>query len=300
MTSNQLGQTYIPQWLYSRLLELLIYPSIWVAAGIASLGMFAQEVMDLAPDWQPIALLFVMALIPYNLDRVFDSYVQKIPEEQIQSYFRQPGIIILLLAAGGATAALLYFAPARVRLVSCAGIVPLLYGIPLFPWHRQGLRWYRLKDIPGSKAWIVGSVITYAVVALPLAYAGAEFDRVAALTTLFLFVFIVTNSHTFDIRDVESDRHKGVTTLPLLVGVRGTRVVLTAMNGLMLLVMTWGWTTGQIVYYPEMVLATGITLSYIWAVTTETPRRIYSIWIDGCLFVPLLLHWSLAAIARLS
>jgi len=194
----------------------VIYPSIWVAGGLASLGIFTQKILELGDNWQAIALIFVSALIPYNLDRIIDSYVQEIPEAKAQLFFRKPYIFVLLFSAIATTALLLYYAPVQVRYVSCAGIVPLVYGTPLFPWKsKSGLQWYRLKDIPGSKAWIVGITLTYAVIALPLAYAGRNFDIVAAFTTLFMFVFIVSNSHVFDIRDIESDRKKGVVTFKL-------------------------------------------------------------------------------------
>lgn len=291
------SKTTVNKWLYNCFLNLFIYPSIWVAGGIASLGMFTQKVLELGNNWQPVALIFVTALIPYNLDRIFDSYVQKIPEAKAQLFFRKPYIFVLLFSAIIATALLLYDAPLRVRYVSCAGIVPLIYGTPLFPGKsKSGLQWYRLKDIPGSKAWIVGSILTYAVIALPLAYAGANFDTATALTTLFMFVFIVSNSHVFDIRDVESDRKKGVVTLPIMVGIKGTKVILTTMNVLMLLVIIGAWITNTMSFYPEMILATAVNISYIWAVNAETPRSIYSIWIEGCLFVPILANRAIEII----
>ena len=80
----------VSKWLYNSFLNLFIYPSIWVARGIASLGIFSQKVLRLGNNWQPIALIFVTALIPYNLDRIFDSYVQKIPEAKAQLFFRKP------------------------------------------------------------------------------------------------------------------------------------------------------------------------------------------------------------------
>lgn len=301
MNTELLGKpTNLQAWLYDRFTRLIIYPSIWVVAAVASLGMFAQIMMELELSWKATALIFSTGLIPYNLDRIFDSYVQKIPEAEAQSFFRQPYIFVLLIGAVIATALLLYDAPARVRWVSCAGIVPLLYGTPLFPWGTDSqVRWYRLKDIPGSKAWIVGGTLTYAAVALPLAYAGREFDLTAALTTLFLFVFIVSNSHTFDLRDIDSDRDKGVTTLPLMVGVRGTRIVLTVLNLFMLLVMLIAWKTNNLDYYPEILLSTEITIIYVWLVKPQMPRSLYNIWIDGVLFVPILFHWMLEAIDRI-
>ena len=76
--------------------------------------------------------------------------------------------------------------------------------MPLLPWLREGnWHWYRIKDIPGAKAWIVAGIITYALVAVPLAYAGVVFDCSAALTALFLLIFTGTNSHLFDVRDLQ-------------------------------------------------------------------------------------------------
>ena len=283
------SQFSLSQWLGDRFVQLIIYPSIWVAAAIASLGVFTQEILQLGHDWRAIALIFFTALIPYNLDRIFDSYVQKIPDTKAQLFFRQPCIWVLLLTAIIVTGALLYSAPLRVRYVSLVGIIPLLYGTPLFPWkNKSQWQWYRLKDLPGSKAWIVGGVLTYAVIALPMAYAGANYDLVAALTTLFMFVFIVTNSHVFDIRDVKSDREKGVVTLPIMAGIRGTKIILTVMNTLILLTIIIAWINNLMVPHLEIILAIAVNLIYIWLVNKDTSRWVYSICIEACLFVPLL------------
>lgn len=282
------------RWFYDRFLELIIYPSVWVAAAIASLGIYTQRILEVGYDWQPIALIFASALIPYNLDRIFDSYIQEIPDTKTQLFFRQPYIWILLWTAIASTVMLLYNAAPNVRLVSIVGIVPLLYGIPIFPRKRESKwQWYRLKDIPGSKAWIVGSILTYAVVALPIAYAGSQFDSTVALVTLFLFVFIVTNSHTFDIRDIQSDLEKGVVTLPIIAGIKKTKIILTLMNILMLLTITTSWITGIMAYHPEMIIAIAVNLIYIWKISTDTPRWVYGIWIEGLLFVPILGSWAI-------
>ena len=290
MTSNSATklQSYILNWLYNRFLELVIYPSIWVALAIASLGIYASHTFGFEIDWRPILLIFFTALIPYNLDRIFDSYVQTIPDERAQLFFRKPYVLILLLAAIAGTAGLLYQAPLPVKYVSIAGIVPLLYGAPVLPLKREQWQWYRLKDIPGSKAWIVGLVLTYAVVAIPLAYVGESLNLSKLLITLFLFVFIVTNSHIFDLRDIESDQEKGVVTLPIMIGVKGTKILLTTMNIAIALTMIIAWNNNAIAYHPEIILATIINIFYVALVDPNAPRWVYSIIIEGCLFTPLL------------
>ena len=293
MSLNQLQSHFsFSQWFYDRFLQLIIYPSVLVAAAIASLGIYTQEILELGRNWQPIILIFVTALIPYNLDRIFDSYVQKIPDDKAQLFFRQPYIWMLLLSTIATTIILISIAPVRVRYASIAGIVPLLYGTPIFPWKDNSSleahwRWYRLKDIPGSKAWIVGSILTYAVIALPTAYEGVEFDLASVWLTLFMFVFIVTNSHIFDIRDIDSDRQKGVVTLPTIAGVKGTKAILTAMNVSIIFIAIGLWTNNVVNYHPEMILALVANLIYIWTVNIDTPRWIYNILIEACLFIPL-------------
>ena len=281
----------VGQWLYQGFLELAIYPSIWTATGVASITYFVQESLDLPHDWRAVALIFAAALLAYNLDRLLDSYIQPIPDPKAQSYFRHPSIWLLLLVAALVVGILLYWAPTQVRLVSCGGFVPLIYGLPLLPLGRgQNRQWYRLKDFPGSKAWIVAGIITYALVAVPLAYASGVFDQSALLTALFLLVFTGTNSHLFDVRDLNSDREKGVLTLPLIVGVRGNRLIWTCLNLGWLALLSRFWGMGLVAPPPEVVVPVLlVNLIFIWLLNPETPRNVYNIALDGCLFLPALL-----------
>ncbi len=281
----------LSQWLYQGFLELAIYPSIWTATGVASLVYFVQETLGLPHDWRAVALIFATALLFYNLDRLLDSYIQPIPDPKAQSYVLHPSFKLLLLVTALAVGILLYQAPAIVKLVSCGGLLPLIYGMPLLPWKKeQNWRWSRLKDIPGSKAWIVAGIITYALVAVPLAYAVVAFNQSAALITVFLLIFTGTNSHLFDVRDLKSDQEKGVRTLPLIVGVRGNRLIWTGFNLSFLVLLVWLWGSGWNIPALEIILLVLIVnLTFIWLLSAETPRNIYNIALDGCLFLPILL-----------
>lgn len=274
--------------LYRLFLVAFVYPSIWVAAGIASLVVFVQDALGLDFQWAPVLLIFAAALIPYNLDRIADAYVQTIPDQRAQAYFQRGWGWLVLAIALIVTASLLYHAPRSVLMVSLGGLVPLIYGLPLFPWwQNQHIHWFRLKDIPASKAWIVAGTITYALIAVPLAYAGAPFTLSAGLTSFFLLIFIGTNSHLFDVRDLDSDRKAGVLTLPRLIGVPGNRWTWLALNLLALVVVGWGWAHQLAVPPPEVVIpCVGINIMALWLIQPDTPRNLYSIGIDGYLFLP--------------
>ncbi len=280
------------QDLYRWFLITVIYPNVWVAAGIASLVIFVEGVLALQVGWQPCLLIFSLALVPYNLDRVVDTFVQAIPDSKAQSFFRKPTPILIILTASLVAGALLFQAPQSVLIVSGGGIIPLIYGVPLFRLPCEGTwKWYRLKDIPGSKAWIVAGVITYAVVGVPLAYAQVGPDPSAWLVTLFVFVFVATNSHLFDIRDVVSDQKKGVFTLPLILGIRKTRLLFSLLNMLMLAALgSWEFIFRSVVIpYGVLVPTVLFNLVAIWRLHPETPRNVYNIGMDGSLFLPELL-----------
>ena len=99
------------QWLTRGFLEILIYPSIWTAAGVASLTYFVQETLGLPHDWRAVALIFATALLFYNLDRLLDSYIQPIPDPKAQSYVLNPSFKLLLLVTALAVGILLYIIP---------------------------------------------------------------------------------------------------------------------------------------------------------------------------------------------
>ncbi|MGF1521225.1 MAG: prenyltransferase [Leptolyngbyaceae cyanobacterium] len=290
MSAQLFAQNYraIAEKAYRLSLFVLVYPSIWVAAGLASLVIFVQYTLGLTFQWPPVVLIFTSALIPYNLDRIADSYLQKIPDKKAQAYFQSGWGWFVLLIATLATAILLHSATRSVLMVSLGGLVPLIYGLPLLPWwHDQHIRWLRLKDIPASKAWIVAGIITYALTAVPLAYAEASFTPSAGVTSFFLLIFIGTNSHLFDVRDLESDRQAGVLTLPLLVGVPRNRQIWSALNVLALIVVGCGWAYQLSVPPLEIVVpCVGANLIALWLVQPDTPRALYNLCLDGYLFIP--------------
>ncbi|WP_088893364.1 UbiA family prenyltransferase [Leptolyngbya ohadii] len=273
--------------------QFLIDSSFWTAAALASLAFYVQQTLNLSPDLRPIALIFCAALTFYNLDRVADARQPNSSEDQKLAFFRSPAILLLMLGSGIATVLLLVQAPIAVQQVSLVGLVSLAYGIPLLPIKQDGqTRWYRIKDIPGAKAWIVCGTIAFALTAVPLAYANQSFTPAAILTGIFLLVMTGSNAHVFDIRDLEDDRTQGVPTLPVLLGVLPTRILLTGMNAIGITALLGGWVNGWNVPSVAIVLPlTLLTLIYIWTVDPETGRSIYTVWIDGLLFLPALGVW---------
>ncbi len=287
---SQQKPAMIKQRLYQLFLAFVIYPSVWAATGLASLAYVVQDALGLSHDWRAIAFIFTAAILPYNLDRLFDSFIQPSPDAKVQAFFRQSNTWLLPLTSALVLVFLLFNAPQQVQLVSCVGILPLIYGLPIIPWGQGNTRrWYRLKDIPGLKSWIVSGIISYALVAIPLAYSGKGLDPSVGLIALFLLIMTGTNAHLFDIRDIDSDQEQGVLTLPLLIGIKETRKLWTGLNLLLLLLMWIGQAAWMIPAFIIIVPTVIVNMIFIWLLQPDTQRSVYNIGLDGCLFLPALL-----------
>lgn len=277
---------------YQGFLEVLVFSSIWSAASMAALGLFAGHVLGLAVDARPALLLLVSSVFVYTVDRLADIRTDGIPDAWKAHFFRGRSVFALLFGCTAATAVLLWGAPSATRWVFLSYMsVGVGYGLPLLPRPtRDGVRWMRLKEIPLLKSWLVGAAISVGVVGLPVSWAGLHtFTLDAWFLSVFVFVFCTTNAHVFDIRDIEADRAAGIRTMPVVLGVWQTKLAMIGMNLAMLALMMWGWLDGITGPHPEIILSSALAVLYVWRINVDTPRDIYGILVDGCSYLPALL-----------
>ena len=288
-----------PSWIHSALarfyqgfLEVVVFSSIWVAAALASFTLFTAHVMQLPFDLRPFLLVFFSGLFIYILDHVNDTHVEGIPDAFAEHFFKRKAVLILMVAAAIATGLTVSTAPPAAKWAfGFYTAVGLLYGVPVLPLRTEtGWRAFRLKEIPGVKAWLVALAMTVGGVLLPLGWTESRIlDGSGWFLFLFLFVYSASAAHVFDVRDMVTDAKSGVSTMPMQLGLRRTKYALYALNLVMLALMMWGWAGGTTDLHPEIIVCTIFTIVYVALVREDTPRDVYSIVIDGCLFLPALL-----------
>jgi len=271
---------------YRRLQNLVIYSSLWLSAGLASMALFTAHALGLSWNLGPAMLVFASSMFIYNLDHVADAQIEA--GKAASGYFERASVLLLVLCSGVATAVMFAMAPAAARVVFLGYLsVGLVYGIPLLPIvTADGLRWFRLKDIPGAKGWIVAAAITLAVVGLPLAWSGATLGMDGLWVAAFFFTFVASGAHMCDVRDVDDDRASGVRTLPIQAGVAGTKTVLIWMNLGMLCLMMVGALGGVTGPHPEFALVVAATILYVRYIDEDSPEEAFNIMLDGCFYLP--------------
>lgn len=265
----------------------LVRSSVWVSAALASMLYFAGHMFGTTITPTIYMLGFASALFVMNFDHLADARFETPSGSTAGDHWVT---IISVMAAAGA-AVLLYsmtLVTPPVRLVCmCYGLIGVAYGVPVFPlvWRRPVV-WRRLKDIRGIKAWLVSAAVAFAVVALPLASAGHAVDpRVVVLTAAASYLFLVSNAHMFDIRDLRYDRRVGNSTLPTLIGAERTRRWLIGANIAGLVLIVSAQLSGLVPFHPELELGVLLTLAYIRFLPGESSGVRYALIIDGCIFI---------------
>jgi 4-hydroxy-3-methylbut-2-enyl diphosphate reductase len=117
-------------------------------------------------------------------------------------------------------------------MMSAFGILYSVKFIPLFISNHLKVR--RLKEIPASKTFFVALAWAMVLVALPALIRNSVGSRTAGVFAFVLLLVLVRNS-IFDIFDMQGDRIVGKETLPVLIGLPKTMLVLKVIMVVILL-----------------------------------------------------------------
>jgi 4-hydroxybenzoate polyprenyltransferase len=176
------------------------------------------------------ALIIIMVLVSfsvYNLNRKTDETEDEINHKERFSFtkkFEKHLFYSALISYAVALGICSIFGPALILV----GLIPLisgiLYSVPLFP---EAWSFHRLKEIPVIKNLLVAGAWALTLALLPVYASGLLPGTPALLTALFFFNYVFMASVLPDIRDREGDAQVGVYTIPVLIGAKNTKTLLT-------------------------------------------------------------------------
>ncbi len=153
----------------------------------------------------------------------------------------------------------------------------ICYRIPIFPDTMARIfKIKRLKEIPGSKTFLVALAWSMATVLLP--NWGSAAPPASLLTLLILvLVFIYVRNALFDVFDVQGDRIVGKETLPVCIGEEKTLFFLTyLLYGLFVAGIVLPWTVllpkAMIFFLPGVAYLLFITKKYQAGGTSPSSR----------------------------
>ncbi|HJP29092.1 MAG TPA: UbiA family prenyltransferase [Candidatus Latescibacteria bacterium] len=189
---------------------ILLDTHIWVSAAAAGLTLFAASALGLPQRLAPMGAVFSATMLIYAVDDIFDGRMRS-----------QPGRWLTVLLGAGSLSGQLLLAPVVITVTVTVGAIPaLLYGVPI--------RGRRLRELPAVKPFFVAGSLTVAAIVIPVLWAWSQGGPVPPASTMMmigsiLLVLVLCNVCFFDLRDRVADDRDGIRTIPVCLGMSGTR-----------------------------------------------------------------------------
>ena len=202
-----------------KLIKVLINSNIYISLAAVFLTIETQIQLGMKPHWHPyLLLIFFGTLLEYNLHRLITVFSNK---EALNSdkhkwvrQNRKVFYVLILLSAAGSIFSALSVKTGLLIALSPIAVLTFFYSFPVFSSKQ---RFFRLREIPYLKIFLIAFVWATITILIPVIQNAYEFTKTELMIMIaerFFFIFAITIP--FDIRDTEFDKKAGLKTIPLL------------------------------------------------------------------------------------
>jgi 4-hydroxy-3-methylbut-2-enyl diphosphate reductase len=168
-----------------------------------------------------VAMLYVLSM--HLLNHLTGGEADRYNDPgRAQFYRRYKGPLALLAVAGGAggLGIAMVAGPLPFGLLLIMSLLGLSYNLKILPAFLSAGRYHRIKDIPGSKTFLIAAAWGLVTTVMP---ALSESDRIGADTLaamIWTAGLVFGRTAFFDLLDMQGDRLVGRETLPIVLGAK--------------------------------------------------------------------------------
>jgi (E)-4-hydroxy-3-methyl-but-2-enyl pyrophosphate reductase len=199
----------------------MLLTNIYVSIGAGWL-CYACTVLQGISHFLPyviISILYVQSM--HILNHLTGSDSDRYNDPDRASFYKKHKVLLTALAiiAGGTGLVTAYtMGPVAFLMLSIMSIMGLSYNLKLLPRRFTGNRYFRIRDIPGSKTYLIAMAWGVVTSILPSLSTSGEMSLGAALIFLWSTSLVFVRTAFFDILDMQGDRIVGKETLATLLG----------------------------------------------------------------------------------
>lgn len=207
-----------------------VYSNLLIAFGAAAQVILSYWVIDLPLNRFVVLVEWSSTLLLYNFAAWISmpKSLSKTPIPRTKWYFTHSRFIfsLSLLAFLIFIYSLIHLHAYSIYLLIVIGILCLGYVLPVI--HTKN-KYISLRAVAGLKVFLIALVWALSTVGLPiLEYISTELPiswYKALIWSLLVFIFILSITIPFDIRDIRQDDYYKLKTLPILIGVYPARIL---------------------------------------------------------------------------
>lgn len=264
-------QTYRPSAL-ERLLCVFVHGNVVIATAAASWVVTTAILVGLPLEGLPVFIAFAATLFVYTLNRVTDveEDARNVPERA--AFTERYGRALLAVATGLYLLAVVL--AIRLGLPLAEFLVLPLVAAVVYTWLGGG-RVFLVKNFLVGVAWGV----------IPLGV-GVYFGVLASVEIVYLALYVTAMltiaAVLFDCKDVSGDREAGIVTVPIVIGIRRTRLAVVSASVVVALVVGVTVALGVV---PQTYLVLFVLNVYVVAYAAVAPpdggALFYGLVVDG-------------------
>lgn len=280
-----------------KLVRFLIYTNLFVAIG--SLLLTVESVLFLGLDLNThikfLVLIFFATLFLYNYQRVlgFKNNTKPLQTNRHIWINNNHYFLVFVVVLSSIISIYIGFTILDERyFIFCAILIfiAFFYSTPLF---KKNNKWYRLRDLPFAKLFLVGLVWSAVVVIFPVMEEFFLFkNQKMILLFIIQFLFIVSITIPFDIRDYEIDKHNNIKTIPITLGLNKSKLFGYALTIISLLISVVFFYESIAFLITEIVLCT-LTIVLIKKSLPTNNDLYFTFYIDGLMILKPIIYIGL-------
>ena len=210
--------------------EFMVESTLYLSLGAVSMCYASLVFQGVKPSATilSIAFFYVFAVHAFNRynERLKDEFFDPARTRFFKDY--EKSLIISATIASLAVLSLSYilgFIDFIFLLFSY--LMGLIYSIRIVPEKLQAyIKYKRLKDLPGSKDFLVSLAWAWVIVLIPILHQEIYFSYKSISILVFVVLTVFIRSIVFDIVSIEGDRIVGRETIPIIIGRKQTQMMM--------------------------------------------------------------------------
>lgn len=253
-----------------RIRDVLLHSAAYLAVIAAVETATVMAALSLPPNPAPLVVGLV-AFAVYAGDRIADVDTDELDDPKRAAFVRRHESTLSVLSAaayGLAVAISVAGGPFALAVTLLPGGFWILYATDWLP--RLGAAFKRLKDVLIVNSAVVAGAWAIALLFLPLAFADAAVTPTAAVVFVYFFLDTFVNTEIPNVADLKGDAAIGVSTMPVVFGVRRTRRILYALDVFLIVFLVLAFGGGLL--STALTLAIGAGLAYALALAAFVGR----------------------------
>ena len=221
----------------SKLLWLLLATNVYVSIAGGALTYTAGILQNNTPMASSFLISFLYLFAMHNLNRFTDRKLQKFSDPLRSLFYEKYRWPLLIISALSLALALTLVSEQGLKpflLLAGMSIFGILYSVQVIPKSLiANIRVRGLKEIPGSKTFLVAVAWAFITTLIPAWYDSHNPDLMTLVVLFFILLLVFVRNALFEVFEVQGDRIVGKETLPVCIGEQRTLFILQIIMGLL-------------------------------------------------------------------